>query len=78
MEGSYRVHRLDAQGVRDTDNCGQYAADRQIQVAVLLRQGVEGVLLSRRDSAALILKDEVGTANDDPPAVYRAGDAVGH
>ena len=78
MEGSYRIHRLDAQGVRDTDNCGQYAADRQIQVAVLLRQGVEGVLLSRRDSAALILKDEVGTANDDPPAVYRAGDAVGH
>ena len=78
VEGSYRIRSLGAQRVGDADNRGQHAANRQIQMAVLLGQGVEGGLLSRRDSAALILKDEVGAANDDPPAVYRTGDAVGH
>ena len=41
-------------------------------------QRVKFRLLSRRDAAALVLKDEVGAADDDLLALHHTGDAVGH
>ena len=65
-----------AQGVGNADDAGQHPADGKIQVGILRRQGVKFSGLSRRDIAALILKDKVLAADDGLLAADGAGNAV--
>ena len=69
---------LRAQGVRDADDGREHAANGQVQVGVLVGQGVELGLLPFGDDALLVLKDEVGAADDDLLLAHPAGDAVGN
>ena len=66
------------QGIRNADLRCQTADNAQIQVRIFLRQGIEFFLLTLRNHAALILKNEVSAADDDLSVLHRAGDPVGH
>ena len=66
-------------GSADTDDCGQLSANGQIEVAdtaAEARRTLPAPLRGSRD--VLILKDKVGTSDDDLLALHSAGDAVGH
>ena len=77
-EGGQNFLRLLPQRVGDADHSGQLPPYCQIQVGILRRQGVKALLFAFRNDAALILKDKVGAADEDPLPIYGAGDAVGH
>ena len=66
------------QRVGDADHSGKLSPHRQIQVGILRRQGVKALLFALWNDAALILKDKVGAADEDPLPIDGAGDAVGH
>ena len=70
--------RLRAQGVCDADDPRQHPGSSQIQVGILGVQRIELCLFRCRDGAALVLKNEVGAANDHPRAAHPAGNAVRH
>ena len=70
--------RLLPQRVGDADHGGQLSAYGQVQVRILRRQGVKAILFALRNDAALILKDEVGAADEDPLLIDGACDAVSH
>ena len=70
--------RLRAQGVCDADDPRQHPGSCQIQVGILGVQRIELCLFPCRDGAALVLKNEVGAADDHPRAAHPAGNAVRH
>ena len=78
VQRPYRLPCLPAQGIVDADDRRQLPVHAEIQVGIRGGQSVKFCLLSLRDAAALVLKDKVGTSDDDLLALHHAGDAVGH
>ena len=78
MQRFYRVLSLPAQGIMDTDDRRQLPVDAEIQMGICGGQRVIFLLLSLRDMAALVLKDKVGTADDDLFIFHHTGNTVGH
>ena len=70
MQRFYRVLSLPAQRIVDTDDRRQFPVDAEIQVGIRGGQRVIFLLLSLRDTAALVLKDKVGTSDDDLFVLY--------
>ena len=66
------------QRIVDADHGGQLSGDAQVQVGIGFRQVVEFLLITLRDMAALILKHEVGAADQHRFALDHAGNAVSH
>ena len=62
----------------DADDRRQLPVDAEIQMGICGGQRVIFLLLSLRDTTALVLKDKVGTADDDLFIFHHAGNAVGH
>ena len=78
MQRFYRVLGLPAQRIVDTDDRRQLPVDAEIQMGICGGQRVIFLLLSLRDMAALVLKDKVGTADDDLFIFHHTGNTVGH
>ena len=70
MQRFYRVLGLPAQGIVDADDRRQLPVDAEIQMGICGGQRVIFLLLSLRDTAALVLKDKVGTSDDDLFVLY--------
>ena len=68
---------LRAQRVKNAQHCDEHAVQRQVQVGVGGRELLKLVLLARRHSAALILKNKVVASDQSLLAVYGRGNAVG-
>ena len=66
------------QGIGDTDHSGQHAADGQIQMGILIRQGIVTLLFPLWNGTVFVLKDKVGASDNHTPAIDFADNAVGH
>ena len=65
MQRPDNIPRFAAQRVVDAENRRQCAVYAEIQVGIGVGQRIKLCLFPRRNAAALVLKDEVRTADED-------------
>ena len=76
------VERIDGTGgilpqrIKNADHGGKGTGDAEIQMRILGRQCIESGLLTRRDHAALVLKDKVCAPDDDLMPIDGTGYAM--